>query len=450
MQPQHPARSADSQAQSRGLFRKAGLIALLSVTWFGLGLNDLAFVDENAYITQSYQPDMFFAGRANDRAWLEFVAFDLVPLPKYLINLSFRAAGIARPGRSVALAWYRDTRLTWGSSRALTIARLPSVLMGALGCASIFLFGVLVKDEPTGWIAAAFLAINPLYRLHAHRAMSEAPCEAFTLLSLALGLWAWKAILSRPRAALGLVALIGAGFLAGLSMLAKFNGIIALMALSGWCLLGLALSGIAGERKLVLLLGTVMACASAWLVFVELNPSMTAYPPGRLPVRLRYLAEMDPSERFLFFVDYRRDMARSQQRMFAHNALEAPLDRAAVVLVQGFGRFGPFGPGKSDSTRRYDPSQDFGVLVWLPLVLAGLAASIALGARQRREGSMPTAWALVLWAGVAVGVVTAYLPMAWDRYQLPIQAPAALLAAVALATAWGWFRPASTVSAVKP
>ena len=41
---------------------------------------------------------------------------------------------------------------------------------------------------------------------------------------------------------------------------------------------------------------------------------------------------------------------------------------------------------------------------------------------------MPTAWCLVAWAGVALGMVTAYLPMAWDRYQLPIQAPAALLA----------------------
>ena len=200
------------------------------------------------------------------------------------------------------------------------------------------------------------------------------------------------------------------------------------MCFAAWCLLGLALSGIASERKLILALGTVMACLSAWFVFVELNPSMTAYPAGRIPIRLHYLADMNPWERFLFLVDYRRDMARSQQRMFPHNALETPVDRASVVAVQGFGRFGPLGPRKSDSTRRYDPSQDFGAMIWLPLVLAGLAASIALGRRQRREGTMPTAWCLVAWAGVSVAMVTAYLPMAWDRYQLPIQAPAALLA----------------------
>ena len=354
--------------------------------------------------------------------------------------------GIPRPNRSVALAWYRDTRVTWGTSQALTFARLPSVLMGAVGCVAIFWLGVLVKDEPTGWIAAALLAVNPLYRLHAHRAMSEAPCEAFMLLSLALGLWGWRAILTRPSVASGLVAMVGAGLLAGLAILAKFNGIIALMCFSAWCVLGVALSGIAAERKLVLALGTAMACLSAWFVFVELNPSMTAHPAGRIPVRLHYLADMNPWERFLFLVDYRRDMARGQQRMFPHNALESLMDRASVVAIQGFGRFGPLGPRESVSTRRYDLSQDFGATIWLPIVLAGLASAMALGRRQRREATMPTAWCLVAWAGVSVAVVTAYLPMAWDRYQLPIQAPAALLASLALRHVLGLV-PAQIVSA---
>ena len=47
----------------------------------------------------------------------------------------------------------------------------------------------------------------------------------------------------------------------------------------------------------------------------------------------------------------------------------------------------------------------------------------------------PRAWALVIWSVLALLVVTVYLPMAWDRYQLPIQAPAALLAALLLASA---------------
>lgn len=450
MQLQHPSRSANSPAASRSLFWKAGLIGLVSAGFFSAGLGDRSFVDEYAYITQSYQPDMVFAGHLDDRAWLEFVAFDLVPLPKYLINLSLRAAGIPRPGRTSALAWYNNTHTTWGPPYVLTVARLPSILAASLGCVAIFLLGVLVKDELTGWVAALLLAVNPLYRLHAHRAMSEAPCEAFMLLSLAVGLWAWRAILTRPSAARGLSALIGAGLLAGLSVLAKYNGILALLCLAAWCLLAVGLSGIAPERKLILALGTAMAWASAWFVFVELNPSMTADPGGRLPVRLRNLADKGPWERFFFFIEHRREMARSQQRKFPHNALESPADRASVVAVQGFGRFGPFGPRNSDSERRYDVSQDFGAAVWLPVVAAGLSAAIWLGRRQRRDGAMPTAWCLVTWTAVSLTTVTAYLPMAWDRYQLPIQAPAALLAAVGLVSAWDMVRPRPSRVGVRP
>ena len=107
-----------------------------------------------------------------------------------------------------------------------------------------------------------------------------------------------------------------------------------------------------------------------------------------------------------------------------------------MVAVQGFGRFGPLGPPKSDSTRRYDLAQDWGVFLWLPLVADGPGRdrscwdSASSGRPRRRPaGPWPSGPCL------AVAVVTAYLPMAWDRYQLPIQAPAALLAAMALGEA---------------
>ena len=51
-------------------------------------------------------------------------------------------------------------------------------------------------------------------------------------------------------------------------------------------------------------------------------------------------------------------------------------------------------------------------------------------------GTPPTAFALLVWAFVSWAVVAAYLPLAWDRYLLPIQAPNALLAAVGLSVLW--------------
>src|SRR5438309_11813286 len=102
----HPLRSANALATANSLIFKAGLIGSLAVGFFALGLGDDSFVDEYAYITQSYQPDILFTGRSNDRAWLEFITYDLVPLPKYLINFSFRLAGIPRPTPEAAMHWY--------------------------------------------------------------------------------------------------------------------------------------------------------------------------------------------------------------------------------------------------------------------------------------------------------------------------------------------------------
>jgi 4-amino-4-deoxy-L-arabinose transferase-like glycosyltransferase len=432
----HPLRSANAPATAKSLIWRAGLIGALAAGFFALGLGDEPFVDEYAYITQSYQPDLLLAGRSNDRAWLEFITYDLVPLPKYLINFSFRLAGISRPTREAAMHWYRDTSYNWGVTRALVTARLPSIFMGAIGCMAIFAIGAMVKDQRTGAIAALFLAVSPLYRLHAHRAMSEAPCEAFLLLALAVGMRGWRLAVAGRHRALRLPLYITAGCLAGLAILAKFNGMLALLCFSAWCLLGLGLSQVALERKLMLAASTAGAILAAWFVFLELNPFMTAHPVGRLSPTEQDLAVMSPSERFVYLIEHRRQISRDQQRTFSHNALHTLPERTKVVVVQGFGRFGPLGPSESDSKVRYEWTQDWGAILWLPLAVAGFVISIRLGRKQYQEQVPPMAWLLTIWACLALGVVTAYLPMAWDRYQLPIQAPVTLLAALALASAW--------------
>jgi 4-amino-4-deoxy-L-arabinose transferase-like glycosyltransferase len=432
----HPLRSANAPATANSLIFKAGLIGSLAAGFFALGLGDDSFVDEYAYITQSYQPDILLTGRSNDRAWLEFITYDLVPLPKYLINFSFRLAGIPRPTPEAAMHWYRDTAYKWGSTRALITARLPSIFMGAIGCTAIFAIGVLVKDQRVGAIAALLLAVSPLYRLHAHRAMSEAPCEAFLLLAVAVGMRGWQEAITGRYRVLGVPLFVAAGLLAGLAILAKFNGVLALLCFAAWCLLGLGLPRASLERKLMLAAGTAAAILAAWFVFLELNPFMTVHPTGRLPASARKVAEMGPGQRFEYLIEHRRQVSRNQQHTFSHNALHTLPERAKVVVVQGFGRFGPLGPGKSDSTVRYDWAQDWGAILWLPLVAAGFVISVRLGWKQYQEQTPPMAWLLTIWACLAPSVVTAYLPMAWDRYQLPIQAPAALLAAIALVSAW--------------
>jgi len=435
MPAQQSLGTANSPGAAWSLWRVGVVIGLLAAGLFALGLGDAPFVDEYAYITQSYQPDLVFSGRMNDATWLDELGYDLVPLPKFWINLAFRAAGIPRPSPWNAIAWYPNTSHRWGTESELLIARLPSVVLGAVGCVAIFAIGTLVRDERTGAIAAFLLAVNPLYSLHAHRAMSEAGCEAFLLVAVALGLRAWKSLLARGPIAPSLLLLIAAGCSAGLSILSKFNGILALLTMVGWTCLALALPGISRAAKLGLCAGTGGAIMTAWAVFVALNPFMTAHPAGHLPPELRTIAELGTWQRFLFLLQHRQQVSSQQQGMFPDDALHSIRDRAGVVLVQGFGRFGLFGPRKSDSTRRFDLRQDWGALLWLPVAFTGAINAVRMGTQQQRQSQAPMAWALVVWSVLALLVVTVYLPMAWDRYQLPIQAPAALLAALPLASA---------------
>ncbi|WP_165244288.1 4-amino-4-deoxy-L-arabinose transferase [Paludisphaera soli] len=397
-------------------------------------------MDEYAYISQAYYTDVLLSGDRDDRVWLDFPAYDLVPLPKYAIGLALLVAGEPRPGPEAARSWYRDTSSRFGPPRMLTVARIPSILLGAAGCLALAALGAAAFDLRVGVAAGLLLALNPLYALHAHRAMSEAPCEAFLLIALALALGAWRRAVAGKAGWAMFALLAGSGVAIGLSVLAKFNGLLALMTLASWVLIAWGIAAIRRTAWLWYALGSSLAAAVAVAVFLMLNPYMTARPTSPLNEDARRIADQGAWERFRFLIDHRRTMSASQQVAFPHNALTRLGDRARVVAAQGFGRFGPFGPRKSDSTRRYDLAQDWGAFVWLPLGLAGLGYALFFGRKQLQDGSPPTSWAIAAWAVIALAVVTLYLPMAWDRYQLPIQAPFALLAASAVFGVWDGLR----------
>ena len=109
--------------------------------------------------------------------------------------------------------WYREHQLSVRRPQdpdGRSTSRF--LFLGALGCVALFGCGVLVKDRRVGTIAAVLLMINPLYALHAHRAMSEVPYEAFLISALGPGLSAMQRIWS-GRSRLGsllLVVLAGA------------------------------------------------------------------------------------------------------------------------------------------------------------------------------------------------------------------------------------------------
>lgn len=411
-------------------------IGLVAAAVFASGIRDTSFVDEYAYITQSYYADLFFAGRFRDAAWIDYPALDLPPLPKYFIGCGLRTAHIRRPGPRDAYRWYRNSHTRFGPPPTLTAARLPIIVIGVLGCGSLFLAGQLVGGRGVAALGALLLIVNPLYRLHAHRAMSDVPCEAFAIAALALALWGARRLWEGLGTWFGLTAFAAAGVGAGLAILCKFSGFLAPIVIAAWCGSAFFLSRRDIRSKLTLAAGAVVTIATALALVVALNPAFTARPNVSMTRGDATLASAGPWSRFRSMIAIRLRASRVQQENFAHNALMRFSQRLPVFGVQGFGRFGPLGPAKSDSTVRFDPAQDWGLVFWWPLVAFGAAETYRLGRRQLRDGRPPTALGLLAWATIAWAVVAVYLPMAWDRYLLPIQAPNALLAAVGACGFW--------------
>jgi 4-amino-4-deoxy-L-arabinose transferase-like glycosyltransferase len=448
-------------------------VACLSLALFASGLYAESFVDEYAYISQSYYADLFFRGQVNDWRWLDLPAYDLPPLPKYLIGYSLRLCQQPMPGPVNAHFWYGGGYRTFGSPATLTAARVPIILVGALGCVAIFACGALIKDDRMGLIAAVLLMLNPLFRLHAHRAMSDVPCETFMLAAMWLALWAWRRAWSGQVGLASWLLSVSAGLAAGLALLSKFNGFLALMVIVAWSGAAVPAPGLNLPSKLRIAAGAFLTCVVALALFVALNPFLTARPTGNLPADLQEVAnrlrpdlpgklqaksKQNLGQRFRTLVEQRLEVSNNQKDNFAHNALNDLGEKCKVFVVQGFGRFGllgpsgsdlptgkkakkqeprdwaPFGPVGSDSRVRYAIRQDWGLIVWAPLVLIGLVQSLRLGSLQFRTGEPPTGIALVIWVAITWIVVTVYLPMAWDRYLMPPQSVNSLLAALAISS----------------
>lgn len=418
--------------------RLAGAVVLVAAAVFGSGLFDDSFYDEYAYITQSYYADLFLGGRRDDPAWLDDFALDLQPLPKYFIGPMLHAAGVRMPGPADALRWYVDTHFRYGPPRTLTAARLPFIATGVLGCLALFGIGMLVGGRWAGAMAALLLVANPLYRLHAHRAMSDVPCEAFVIAALGLGLRGLTRFWPGRGLALGILLLGAAGACSGLAIACKLNGLLAPMVLTTWTFLAMLTPWLTSRARIGLAIGMGLCAGMCPIAMLAMNPTLTSRPQGRANPQLAGRLDATPRERFQAIVRYRLEITAGQQEMekFDRDVVRSPEDKTAVLAVQGFGRFGPLGPSRSNSEVRYDPRQDWGVVLWGPLVLYGLWRSYRMGRDQIREGVPPIGMAIVIWALMSWAVVGTYLPLAWDRYFLPIQAPDALLGAIGLSGLW--------------
>ena len=321
------------------------------------------------------------AGQWDDPAWLTYAGYDLPPLPKYLVGFALRIEGYRRPGPAAMVAWYRDISSQFVSKPALIAARRPSVVFGMVGCLAIYAIGTLALDRRLGFVCGTPPDGQPALRdartaghvrrpgrgadpVHggrrplgleaAARRERDGPLRS-SAWSSARGSWeGWRRWPSSTGRSAGFI-------LGGWAILAM---LLASFSVKGGRLPG----GYAGLRC-----GLVRDVRRP-------QPVPFAHPKGPLDPMLESVARLSFLERVKVVADHRVNVSANAKSSFPNDALTTPLDKIKAVAVQGFGRFGPFGPrGWTDSTIRFDWEQDRGRLVWLPWVVLGLVAACRRG-----------------------------------------------------------------------
>ena len=135
--PSKQIRPADSPQSSLSWFARAAAIACASIVVFGGGLYGAYSRTSTPTSRRHISPIYFSPASSRTRAWLEFPAYDLPPLPKYLIGATFRLAQLPMPrpgmaGNGTIIMAISATPLT------LWVARMPIIVVGAIGCLAIF------------------------------------------------------------------------------------------------------------------------------------------------------------------------------------------------------------------------------------------------------------------------------------------------------------------------
>ncbi len=350
------------------------------------------------------------------------------PLSRYLIGLSRTLSGQRATSVPVDWNWSAawDANVAAGalpSDPLLVAARLPATLGTVFGALLIFGIGRRVGGLVAGVSAAALYATNGELWLHGRRAMSE----GLTVFAVLLAVWVIVRFGRHAAVVGGAVALAAAAKLTGVALLPAALLAVGVNFWGRW-------RALAGAAALLLASFVVVS----WL----LNPALWAAPgaglAAMLAARTQLLAEQTAT-----------------LRAASGPVVDGPAQQVTALLYHLY--FAPLTfwevPNYAAATAPAEAAYQaqtwqvwFHAAPWsanlpagallLMLTLAGLALSAW---RLRRPGAgalLPEERrALLLLAAVSVGMTAAVfvIPIAWQRYYVPLLPLVCLWSGVGLA-----------------
>lgn len=361
---------------------------------------------------------------------------------KYLIGLAGHLAGYSAADLNRNWDWRRnrEENVAAGnmpSARLLAVSRLAMALLLAASLPLVFALGDRLGGPLVAYAASFLLATHAVVLVQARRALMEAPLLFFSLLTVwtAVG---WAETWQRPEARSGWRRWSWPAALAlasGLAVASKHNGVVPVAA--GYLALATQVhvavgSGARRARRLGALALSGLAAAG---VFLALNPAWWD----------------DPAERAARVLEMRRAMVRYQVKVFPDSAYPDATARLAGLAERLSGALPAVVPARGADgaqARAYLASPWAGLLHGPSLASATLgvmlffASLLGLGQLVAAVRSGHVAARIVgLWGALSVAVLLATVPLAWQRYYMPVHPFQVLLAALGLAWLYErWWR----------
>ncbi|HVO44626.1 MAG TPA: hypothetical protein VMT34_18495 [Aggregatilineales bacterium] len=323
-----------------------------------------------------------------------------------------------------------DMPIDWNLARgnvptddALHLARWASAICTALGVIPMFLLGWQIRLRSLAYPAALIYALHPVILLNGRRAMMEG---SLMLMSLATMYWLVTLIVAEHSAnasgymhRLPLAVRYGVlGLLAGLTLAAKFTGIVVVAAALGGALAAFLARDLSWRPFAWVGFAGLVAALTA----LALSPAYWSDPVGALRANLGARAEL-----------------LTRQTSSDPLAYHSPGDRGKALLTEPFLTApqyyeAPTWAGQiNDQIAAYQASAvdgfDWGPIVGTLLTLLALVGLVTVIYDSLHRNLI--AWAILIWTGLTI-LSSLAIPLAWQRYYLPLLLVAIVLAAAGM------------------
>ncbi len=361
---------------------------------------------------------------------------------KYTIGFAWDMAGMTVQdiNEQWVWEWTLDQNKALGhipSDRLLRVSRWPSAVFTALTVLLIYAITRLVANRPAAWVASFLYAMNPAVLLNGRRAMMEGSLMFFSVLVILLAIMA-----VRKRNKLAWVLALGVA--AGFAMASKHNAGMTLAA----AFLAVVLEPLLiHDPHLIERFLRNLACAGiagmlALLTFLALNPTWWS-DPINMPDRVWEARNRLLDGQVAFYGGYdgpgERVQALFNQAFFAApqyfevNCWCDYIDNQ----IRAYEKSGFAGRDGSLLHRIGLLSREDAILGWGILIVALFSFGLVDLAARFRE---PAAWVVLFWLVVTAIGLLLIIPLEWQRYYLPMQAPLSVIAGIGawriLALAW--------------